>query len=418
MKIALISYEYPPDTAIGGIATYVRQAAQMLAQRGHQVEVFTASTTREGTEQQAQITVHRVQITDRQQFAEKIASVFAERHRVQMFDVMEGPDCGADAAVIKQRFPDLPLVLKLHTPTYLLQRLGYQPLSLLAKTRFILGALRRGKMPRLPNSSIMPEHTTDPEYQHALQAEVLAAPCQAIADQVQAEWQLNSGQFEIVPYPYHPSPELLKIPLNSQTQRITFIGRLEIRKGILDLMAAIPQVLQKYPTAKFRFVGPAWPSPQPQRNMQEYLYHKLWHYRDALEFTGAVPLDRIPDYLAQTDICVFPSIWENFPLVCLEAMAAGRGVIGSEAGGMTDLLDRGKAGLLIPPKQPDQIAEAILKLLRHPELRQHYGRTARARVLEHYKLDVIAQLQESCYHQAIAQQVMIQPAHRVPSVML
>ncbi len=49
MHIALISHEYPPDTAVGGIATYVKQAAAMLAGRGHKVEVFCASGTRKGT---------------------------------------------------------------------------------------------------------------------------------------------------------------------------------------------------------------------------------------------------------------------------------------------------------------------------------------------------------------------------------
>jgi glycogen synthase len=50
MKIAFISYEYPPDTSYGGIATYVKQASQLLCQRGHHVEVFAASPDRCGTE--------------------------------------------------------------------------------------------------------------------------------------------------------------------------------------------------------------------------------------------------------------------------------------------------------------------------------------------------------------------------------
>jgi glycogen synthase len=404
MKIAFVSYEYPPDTAIGGIATYVEQAAKMLVQRAHHVEVFTASPTCQETTQQDQVVVHRIQTINRAQFAQEIAPIFAKRHRSQQFNVLEGPDCGADAAKIKQDFPDLPLVLKLHTPSYLLQRLSHQPLSFTAKARFILGGLRRGQLPHLPKPSGVGDRLTDPEYHHALQADVLAAPCQAIADQIQQDWQLESKPFVVFPLPYSPTSTLLDIPLTTRTNRITFIGRLEVRKGILDLMQAIPPILRQYPAAKFRFVGPAWPSPQRNQNMQEYLYQKLWRYRHALEFTGAVPLERIPEYLTQTDICVFPSIWENFPLVCLEAMAAGRGIVGSNAGGMADLLDRGNAGLLIPPQQPDKIASAILKLLRNPELREHYGQIARARILQHYKLDVIAQLQESCYHQAIAQQ--------------
>ncbi|NJN49074.1 MAG: glycosyltransferase family 4 protein [Alkalinema sp. RL_2_19] len=161
MKIALVSYEYPPDTAIGGIATYVRQAAQMLAQRGHTVEVFAASSTRAGCETESRyrhLKIHRIQLTDRTQFAQAIAPVFAQRHQLLHFDVLEGPDCGADAAVITTEFPDLPLVLKLHTPSYILRRVGHTPLTGLAKARFCLGALRGGNGQQLPRCRYLRSH--------------------------------------------------------------------------------------------------------------------------------------------------------------------------------------------------------------------------------------------------------------------
>ncbi len=402
MKIAFVSYEYPPDTAIGGIATYVRQAAQMLAQRGHDVEVFTASPHRAGCEMTQGLTVHRIQPRDRAHFAEDIAPIFAARHHVVQFDVVEGPDCGADAAVIAQHFPDLPLVLKLHTPSYILQKVGATPLSTPAKLRFLLGALRRGQGLKWPQSQPVYDCPSDPEYRHALHAQIIAAPSQAIGNQVQADWHLDTAKIATFPYPYIPSPALLDIPLKTQTHRITFIGRLELRKGILDLMRAIPEVLKHYPEAKFRFVGPAWPSPVKHLTMQQYLCKQLHRHIHALEFTGAVPLDQIPTYLAQTDICVFPSLWESFGLVCLEAMAAGRGVIGSSAGGMAELLDGGKAGLLLPPKQPQLLAHGMLHLLQNPPLRQQYGAIARDRVLSHYSLDCVGQQQEAAYAAAIA----------------
>lgn len=400
MKIALISYEYPPDTAIGGIATYVGQAAAMLAQRGHYVEVFAASPDRSGCEEQPNLKVHRIQITERPDFAQAIAAVFADRHQVVQFDVMEGPDCGADAAVIAEQFPTLPLVLKLHTPTYILQQIGNSPLNWHQKIRFAGGALRRGKWPRLPQPNVY-DHAQDPEYRHALRAQAIAAPSQAIGERVQADWDLDSSRIAAVPYPYIPAASLLEVPIATHTDRITFVGRLEIRKGILDLMTAIPLVLKQYPNAKFRFVGPAWPSPQPSLDMQQYICRKLDRYRDSLEFTGSVPLARIPTYLADTDICVFPSIWESFGLVCLEAMAAGRGVIGSNSGGMIELLDYGKAGQVICPKQPKVLAEAILKFLQNPSLRHTFGEIARSRVLQQYGLDAIGQMQEANYQAAI-----------------
>jgi glycogen synthase len=123
-----------------------------------------------------------------------------------------------------------------------------------------------------------------------------------------------------------------------------------------------------------------------------------------------VPLDQVPEYLAQTDICVFPSIWESFGLVCLEAMAAGRGVVGSSAGGMVELLDEGQAGLLTPPQQPKLLAQSMLRLLQDPDRRQQYGAIARARVLSHYSLAYIGQIQEASYRSAI-----LRHSHQLPA---
>ena len=84
-------------------------------------------------------------------------------------------------------------------------------------------------------------------------------------------------------------------------------------------------------------------------------------------------------------------------------MAAARGVIGSSAGGMTEIIDHGRTGLLIPPRDPNLIAAAILELLRDPTRRIAMGAAARAHVTTAFAPDVIAPLQEASYVRAIAQ---------------
>jgi glycogen synthase len=408
MKIALITYEYPPDTALGGIATYAKQAAHMLQHREHQVEVFTASFDRSGMAEESGVIVHRIQLPNRSEFAREIAPVFARRHQVVGFDVLEGPDYGADAAIAAQQVPDIPLVVKLHTPTYLAGWANYILPSWPVRARITLGALRRGKLPEQP-AIYQPDH--DPECLHARTADAVIAPSLAIGQRVSADWNFPSGWVSHIPYPYTPAPSLLDIPIETQTHTITFLGRLEVRKGILDLAQAIPLILRRYPQAKFRLIGASLSSPQPGLDMQAYLRAKLHRYESALEFTGHVPLAEISTYLQQTDICVFPSIWESFGLVCLEAMAAGRGVVGSAAGGMAELLNQGEFGKLVPPQQPRQLATALLSLLENPTLRMHYGETGRQRVLEHYEFDRIGRLQEENYQIAIQRRQVQGPRH-------
>src|SRR5688572_2097487 len=121
LKIALLSYEYPPDTADGGIATYVYNAALMLAQRHHHVEVFAGSRTR--TELNARengVVVHRILAEDWRDFPERVAPVFRDRHDSLSFDVLETPECGAQGAPVLSLLPQIPLVVRLHTPAFII----------------------------------------------------------------------------------------------------------------------------------------------------------------------------------------------------------------------------------------------------------------------------------------------------------
>ncbi|WP_088889474.1 glycosyltransferase family 4 protein [Leptolyngbya ohadii] len=398
MNIAFISYEYPPDTALGGIATYVAQAARMLVQRGHHVEVFAAGDRSVRTVE-AGIVVHRVVTPQRSDFSKAIAPIFAARHRQTQFDVLEATDIDAPARDAVQLVPDIALVVKLHTPTFLMQEISEIKPSLSQKLRWHLGTLRRGQPPRpYPRFHYAP--STDIERFQALDADIIAAPSIAIGEVLKSRWQLNADTFSLVPLPYLPAPELLAIPANTQTNTITFLGRLEIRKGVLDLAKAVPLILRQCPNAKFRFVGSAWNSPHRDLDMRQYLERQLYRYHHALEFTGKVSLAEIPSFLEKTDICVFPSLWESFGLVCLEAMAAARGVVGSSAGGMAEIL-QGEVGRLVPPTSPEQIAAAVVELLQNPALRMQLGQAARDRVLTEYSLERIGRMQEDSYIQAI-----------------
>ncbi len=400
MKIAFVSYEYPPDTAFGGIATYTLQMAQLMQQRGHQVEVFAGSDHRQGTFLDHNILVHRVNCQNRTDFVAAVAHIFAKRYQEARFEVVESPEIGAESQGITTLVPEVPLVVKLHTPTYLIQQVNYVPPTVGMQVRRVMGALRRWQVPSLlSRPDYAPE--TDPERTQTLNADLITTPSQALGQELVQTWQLNPDNIRVVPNPYLPTPALLDIPVATGTHRVTFIGRLEVRKGVLELAAAIPQILRHHPDTQFRFIGAAWPASVPGLDMKQYLLQRLHRYRGQLEFTGAVPLDAIPRFLAETDLCVFPSRWENFPGVCLEAMAAARGIVGSTAGGMVEMLDNGAVGRLVNPRNPREIATAVSELLHNLTLRMQLGSAARDRILTHYNLATIGQLQEHIYSEAI-----------------
>lgn len=394
MHIAFISYEYPPLTPNGGIATYVQQAARMLGRRGHDVEVFAGSLTRDAVIDTEGLRVHRVYVERRTDFADAVADVFARRHSGAPFDVVEGPDYDADARHAIARARDVPLVVRLHTPAYLAAALNDMAVSLPAHEQ---GEEAAWRMPRpLPGY----DRNHDAAYQHILQADAITAPSYAIRDIVCRDWLLDPARVDVYANVYQPAPDLLNLPPAQNTRVVTYLGRMEHRKGVLDLARAVLLILADCPDVRFRFVGRALASPDPALDMRAYLARMLAPFADAVSLEAHVPLESVPSVLADAEVCVFPSLWENFPGVCLEAMAAGRGIVGSMSGGMAEMLQE-NSGLLVAPHSPNDIARAVVYLLAHPPARTKMGERARMRVQAQYSADQIGPQQEASYLRAI-----------------
>jgi glycosyltransferase involved in cell wall biosynthesis len=328
-----------------------------------------------------------------------VVEPFGARHRSGGFDIIEGPEFNSDAAHVSAAFPELPLLVKLHAPRFTIDLSNAHYVSDTARARYFLGGLRRGRVPDNPWAY---DPKADPERLHAAAADLVAANSVATASRVASAWQIPQEQMTVVPYSFSPSAELMSIPPDSMTNTVLFFGRLEVRKGVLELAKAIPLVLSVAPFVKFRFVGRSLPHPQDGRPLSDHIRRHAAKFADLVDICDAVPYDQIPKIIAGADICIFPSDWEAAGFVCMEAMAAARGVIGSSAGGMSELLEEGGTGLLIPPRSPRAIADAILDLVRSPERRMAMGRRAREHAAKAFSPEVIAPLQEASYAGAIA----------------
>ena len=96
-------------------------------------------------------------------------------------------------------------------------------------------------------------------------------------------------------------------------------------------------------------------------------------------FTGGVPPKRVRQLLDGCRIFVLPSRRENFPLAVLEAMAAGKAIVATSTGGVTELVRHGKEGLLVAPGDVDGLARRMLQLAGDSSLRRRFGRQAERR---------------------------------------
>lgn len=165
------------------------------------------------------------------------------------------------------------------------------------------------------------------------------------------------------------------------------VGRLRAVKGT-DLLVDAWKSLQ-LPNLGLRIAGPAY---------QDWGYRFLQQHTDTpgLEFVDAV-LD-VPAFLSSIDLFVLPSRSEGMSNALIEAMAAGLPIVATDVGGNRETLGDGAAGLLVPPKA-GAIAEAIQRLIDHPEEAQVLGARARERAVREYALETMIGRYEAFYEQ-------------------
>ncbi len=108
--------------------------------------------------------------------------------------------------------------------------------------------------------------------------------------------------------------------------------------------------------------------------------------------------DDIPGLMATADVFVLSSLWEGLPLVVLEAMVSGLPVVSTDIGGVPELVVENETGFLVPPKDPQLLAEAIEKMLTLPEHQcSGMGQAGKKKVEENFTLDKIVAAYEDLY---------------------
>lgn len=383
----------------------------MLARLGHSVEVFAASPRRSVVEASGSLRTHWIKTESPTDFAVKAGHLFAIRHREHRFDVLEGPEYRADARVAVRLVPDIPLLVKMHTPFRTIVKLNdpikVRPFLTYQAKQFLLclNSLSKGNRPS-PWTWDYQEESIEwdrIERQHVGEADIVAPPCRSLHEFARDRWEVPEDKLRLSPYPYTPSSEMLNIDSKTSSgKRVTFVGRLERRKGVETLTKAIPSVLKQVPDAVFEFVGAPTFRIASKETYDAWIRRKLKGLSSCVEFTGRLPLTEISRVYERASICVFPSLWENFPNVCLEAMSAGRAVIGSSAGGMSDMLNGGELGLLPRPNSATELATCIVSLLKNEEQRAYFGAAARERVLTEYCESRISEMMLHQYSEAIS----------------
>ena len=169
------------------------------------------------------------------------------------------------------------------------------------------------------------------------------------------------------------------------------IAHLTDHKGHRYLIEAIPRILEAFPQARFLFVGEG-----ELRGQLEEMVGKLG-IGDKVILPGF--REDVPEILSILNLFVLPSHLEGLGTSLMDAMYMKVPIVATTAGGIPEIVEDGKNGLLVPPKSPKILAQAVIKLLKDKSLQKNFSREGRKRVIQEFEISTVVEKIEGVYQQ-------------------
>jgi glycosyltransferase involved in cell wall biosynthesis len=395
LKIALISFEYPPETGFGGIGTYTWYQARALAKLGHDVHVLAGATGPSNlqTREHDGVTVHRFrsnnmlvrsfQMLNRAQLwwtKNRLVNAVSMYHglktikREHQFDLIEMPECGAEGLLINHLMGENTLI-KFHSPAQLIMQFYDVKRADITLCSFAEQLGIRGARAFSACSRFLQEEVRDKLG--------IKRPIRVIPNGIDLELFDAADQVAF----------RRKFEIPEDRPMILFSGRMEPRKGIHLCKEIASSILERFEVA-FVFAG---------QDLFHYMANTLLPHlkakklKGSVHYLGKLDLTSIRSCLRQADIFLLPSLWENCPYACLEAMAAGRAIVSTDQGGMPELIQDGENGFLARNGSPVSLLEKLERLIMNNSLRERLGAAARRTIEESFTDVHIARISSDYY---------------------
>ncbi len=399
MKILMLSWEYPPRI-VGGIARVVHDLSHRLIKDGHDVTVITY---RDGetpyVEDDDGVQVYRVDnfMISPNNFIDwimqlnfnmiaKAGEIIAEKGK---FDVIHAHDWMTCYAGKTLKFAyDIPLVSTIHATEA-------------GRNSGIRGELQK--------------YINDTEWMLTYESSEVIVNSNYMKGELQRLFGLPYEKINVV-------PNGVNLNLYNGIERdydfrrryamdnekiILFMGRLVYEKGIQTLIAAMPKILDHYHDAKLVICGKGGMMDE-LRNQVNFL-----GLNEKVYFTGYVAAKDVPKMYKCADVAVFPSTYEPFGIVALEAMLSGTPVVTSDIGGLNEIVDHAVNGMKSYAGNANSLADSILTLLFDQKLADTCVKNAKAKVKNEYNWPKIAQDTYFTYEKAIVETQASRQANQI-----
>jgi glycosyltransferase involved in cell wall biosynthesis len=345
LRICLISKQFPPG--VGGAETYAHELANGLAERGHDVDVYTQWIDNSEAEADVHenVSVNRICKARRKLVTfETLWFSFTARRKIDFdeYDIVHGTMMPASTVAVTP-FNDIeaPVILTSHGTS-----IGeVKAVALETPADYLLKYFFH------PMNVVM-------DYVASRDADQVIAISDHAYEQLTTSYRLNRNNVEMIPHGVDTDrfyPREGEHPTVDETKTtLLYVGRLGARKGLDLPLKALARIDSK--DVEFLIVG---------TGRHEETLRKLTQnlgVAEQVRFLGYIPDKELPMLYSSADIFVFPSRYEGFGLVLLEAMACGTPVIGTDAGGIPTAINNGSAGLKIQ-RNVHEFVEAIDTLI-------------------------------------------------------
>jgi len=365
MHICMLTSEFPPD--LGGISYYVANLSRRLLKRGHRVTVISrGSWLKSRYEHIDGIDIYRVRFTP------SLPSPLW-LHGKWVNSLLKSLKADIDlihahGSLIPVPDTSPPMLLTNHGTTK--EDIANMPVK---SFHFLMVRLLSGQLLKLEERLLK-------------RADAISAVSEACSNEIREH--CKDKDISVI----RPGVDsACFVASDSDKGYILFAGRLETRKGLSDLIMAASLVRRINHNARFVIAGKGTVEDQLKR------YATRLGLENNVHFAGFVSSDKLLRHYQNASMFVLPSYYEGLPTVLLEAMACGLPVVATSVGGVPELVEDGKTGILVAPRKPEMLAEAIIKLLNNPEMRRKIGQNARRHVVENYDWEIITDKIEGIY---------------------
>ena len=399
MKILMLTWEYPPRI-VGGIARVVHDLSKRLIKDGHDVTVVTY---RDGEtpyfENDKGVQLYRVDnyMIKPNNFIDwimqlnfnmvaKASEIIAKEGK---FDVIHAHDwLVANAAKTLKHSYDIPLISTIH-------------------------ATESGR-----NSGIHDEtqrYINDTEWMLTYESTQVIVNSNFMKGHVQGLFGLPFDKIDVIPNGINLTNfngierdyEFRRQYASDNEKIILYVGRLVYEKGIQNLISAMPKILNNYQDSKLIIAGKGGMIDELKAQVERMgISNKVY-------FTGYLNAKQVQKMYKCADIAVFPSTYEPFGIVALEAMLAGVPTVVSDVGGLNEIVEHGVTGMKSYVGNANSIADSILTLLYDHKLGTTVSKNAKAKVRELYNWNKIAQDTHFTYQKAICQTMAEKQAKQI-----